>query len=116
MKKRVGENLSHKKLLGEDLSNTEFIECDFRNSNLRAANLTGSHLYGSDLRGAELHCADITLSCHTFRRVKFDDEQVDDMLYLLTTANISEIKRQKIIEIIGQENFNNRQATFQSKR
>lgn len=115
-KKIVGGNYSHKKLIGADLSNTDFVECDFRKSDLQAADLTGSKLYGSDLRGCEMYTADITLSCHTFRRVMFDDEQVDSMLYLLAIANINEVKRQKIVEVIGQEKYRQLQEKFQVKR
>ena len=96
----VTKDFSYTNLEGNDLSNQDLLDCDFRHTNMRNVNLGNSNLHLSDFRGANLANATITLSCFTFRSVRFDDNQIDYLLYLLSLANISTDKLSLILAIL----------------
>lgn len=115
MSKVVGKNMSREKLTNKNFSDMDFYDCDFSGSDLRGANLSRCKLHRSNFRGANLTGVTITLSCHTFSKVQLDNPQVDSILYLLSIADISEDKRMKIIDAIGDKEYINFQTAFRGK-
>lgn len=106
MERHINESLSYRDLSGRDFSGQEFIECDFRHSKLNGASLERSNFYKTSFEGADLTNATISLNCFMFKDVKFDDEQVDRMLYLLALADISEEKLDAILAIVTERKKN----------
>ncbi len=98
--KHINEGFAHQNLRGRDFSGQDFLECDFRHSDLTDASLQNSNLYRSDFTGAKLAGATVSLGCFTFSHITLDKEQVDQILYLLSLAEISDEQLEGILRVI----------------
>lgn len=105
-KKSISKNFSRKRLVNSDLSNQDFIECDFRYSDLTGADISHANLFGSDFSGAKLIDVTLTINCRTFKNVKFDTNQIDQMIYLLSIANIDPKMANSLKELVGHVRWN----------
>ena len=77
----------------EKLDNCSLINCDLNNSKINPKTL-------KDLLNLTL-----TLNCHSFKNVELNELAFDSLLMLLCLTKGNDLKKQKLIEIIGNKKF-----------
>src|SRR5574343_302204 len=77
----------------EDLNNASLVRCDLNKSKIKPRTLK------------DILNVTVTLNCHTFKGVELNELCFDSILTLLCLTEGNELKKQKLISIIGEKKF-----------
>lgn len=90
----------------KEIENGLFFDCDFANiakSTIKNCDLNGSRIKPESIK--DMLGVTMTLDCHTFKDVELNELALDCLLTLLAKTKGNDLKRAKIIDIIGDRKY-----------
>ena len=90
-----------------EVSNGLFFDCDFENiskATLKNCDLNRSRIKPKTFR--DMLDVTLTLNCHTFNEVELNELAFDAILALLISTKGNDLKRAKLVDVIGRSRYN----------